>query len=62
MDDYLVFCQERNEAPERPFSGRFNLRLAPELHRAAVIAAKKMGMSLNAWVARAIEHEAVSYI
>lgn len=33
IDDYLDFCKERNEEPEKPFSGKFNLRLEPELHR-----------------------------
>lgn len=58
VDDYLAFCKERGEEPERPFSGKFNVRLAPELHRMAVVAAKEMGMSLNAWVSEAIKHEA----
>lgn len=58
IDDYLAFCQERNEEPERPFSGKFNVRLDPKLHREAYIAAKMAGMSLNTWVAQAIAHEA----
>ncbi len=33
IDDYLDFCKERNEDPEKPFSGKFNLRLDPELHK-----------------------------
>jgi len=58
VNDYLEFCEERGEEPERPFSGKFNVRLAPDLHREAVVAAKHAGISLNAWVAGAIEHEA----
>lgn len=58
VDDYLDFCKERGEEPERPFSGRFNVRLAPELHREAYVAAKALGMSLNTWIAEAIKHEA----
>jgi len=27
VDDYLAFCKERNEEPEKPFSGKFNLRI-----------------------------------
>jgi len=56
VDDYLEFCAKRNEAPEKPFSGKFNVRLDPELHRAAAIAAKKAKMSLNAWVINAIKN------
>jgi predicted HicB family RNase H-like nuclease len=58
IEDYLEFCEERGEMPERPFSGRFNVRLDPELHRVAYVAAKQAGLSLNTWVAKAIQHEA----
>ena len=40
IDDYIDFCRERNEKPEKPFSGKFNLRIPPELHREAYVAAK----------------------
>lgn len=58
IEDYLEFCEARGEEPERPFSGKFNLRLDPEVHRDAFIAAKKAGVSLNTWVASAIIHHA----
>jgi len=54
VDDYLAFCAERNEIPDKPFSGKFNLRLDPELHREAFIAAKQNRKSLNQWVSDAI--------
>jgi predicted HicB family RNase H-like nuclease len=57
VDDYLDFCQERGEAPEKPFSGRFNLRVQPELHQEAYIAAKELGVSLNNLVIQALRHE-----
>lgn len=56
VDDYLSFCKERNEEPDKPFSGKFNLRLDPELHRQVYIAARQRKMSLNQWVAEAIKH------
>ncbi|MCC2666117.1 MAG: hypothetical protein K0R24_532 [Gammaproteobacteria bacterium] len=56
ISDYLDFCAERGEEAERPFSGKFNLRLDPELHRRIYIAAKQHKMSLNQWVAEAIRH------
>ncbi len=62
IEDYLEFCEERGEEPERPFSGKFNVRLDPELHREAYAAAKSAGKSLNTWVAEAIEHEAHSRV
>ena len=56
VDDYLAFCKERNEEPEKPFSGKFNLRLDPELHRQVYIAAKQHKVSLNKWISEAIKH------
>jgi len=32
VDDYLEFCAERGESPEKPFSGKFVLRLPEELN------------------------------
>jgi predicted HicB family RNase H-like nuclease len=55
VDDYLDFCASRGEAPERPFSGRFVVRTEPDLHRAAAVAAKRDGLSLNKWVAKALQ-------
>ena len=59
VDDYLAFCAERGEEPEKPCSGKFMLRVSPELHREANVQAAASGMSLNAWVTEQIE-QAVS--
>ena len=50
VDDYLEFCMERGEEPDRPFSGRLMLRLPPDLHRNLYIQARRAGMSLNQWI------------
>lgn len=55
VDHYLAFCAERGEAPDRPYSGKVPLRLAPALHRKAATRAQAEGLSLNAWIARRIE-------
>jgi predicted HicB family RNase H-like nuclease len=54
VDDYLDFCAERGEAPEKPYSGKFVVRVEPELHKTITIEARKEGKSLNAWVNTAI--------
>lgn len=54
VEDYLAFCHENGEEPDKPFSGRFNIRLDPETHRDAVIAARKSGLSLNSWISQAV--------
>lgn len=55
VEDYLAFCAERNEEPEKPFSGVFTLRLAPDLHRDISIQAKLANQSLNSWVTSLLE-------
>jgi len=50
VDDYLDFCAQRGEAPEKPFSGKFVVRLPAELHRKAYIQAKLANKSLNGWI------------
>lgn len=55
VDDYLAFCAQRGEAPEKPFSGKFVLRLPAELHRRAYIQAKLKDKSLNSWVTEVLQ-------
>lgn len=51
IDDYLAFCAERGEEPDRPFSGRLMVRLSPELHRLVYTRARQEGKSLNQFIA-----------
>ena len=53
--DYLAFCKERGEAPDKPFSGQFVTRIPPELHRQVNAAAAISGKSLNAWVTEQLQ-------
>ena len=55
IDDYLRFCKERGEAPDKPFSGQFVTRVPPELHRQVKIAAVLAGKSLNAFVTEQLQ-------
>lgn len=50
IDDYLEFCAERGETPEKPYSGKFMVRVEPELHKTIAIKARKDGKSLNSWI------------
>ncbi|HIJ86680.1 MAG TPA: type II toxin-antitoxin system HicB family antitoxin [Desulfuromonadales bacterium] len=54
VEDYLEFCAQLGHAPEKPFTGKLMLRLPPDLHRKAYIAAQHAGKSLNAWIADCI--------
>jgi predicted HicB family RNase H-like nuclease len=55
VEDYLAFCAERGEAPDKPFSGQFVTRVSPDLHRQIYFAATRAGLSLNAWVTQQLE-------
>ncbi len=57
IEDYLEFCKSRNESPDKPFSGKLSLRLAPEVHQQAYIAAKQEHKSLNSWIVETLLHK-----
>jgi predicted HicB family RNase H-like nuclease len=57
VEDYLAFCKERGEEPDKPYSGRFLVRVEPELHKTLVIQARKNGKSLNTLVHDALLKE-----
>ena len=50
VDDYLAFCEEKGEKPEKPYSGNLVIRIDPELHKKLAIQAKKKKKSLNAFI------------
>ena len=55
INDYLDMCKKKGRAPEKTFSGRFNVRISPDLHALAAIKARARGKSLNKFVSEAIE-------
>ena len=48
LDVFLEVCAEKGIEPKRHFSGKFNLRISPELHEKLAIAAQASGKSINA--------------
>jgi len=57
LDDYIAWCKEEGVEPEKPYSGKFNVRLSPELHRQIAIQAKKRRISINGFVEKALANE-----
>jgi predicted HicB family RNase H-like nuclease len=51
---YLQACEERGITPYKRFSGKFNVRISPDLHADIVTAAEASEMSLNQWVEKAL--------
>lgn len=54
VDFYLEMCEQDDIAPQEPFSGRFNVRLSPEIHRLIAERAALQHVSLNQWVVEAV--------
>lgn len=57
IDDYLEWCAVEGVDPEKPYSGKFSLRLSPDLHKEAAVTAKRLKMSLNSFVEKALRDE-----
>lgn len=55
VDDYLAACAENGDAPDTPCKGSFNVRVEPALHRAAAVKARAQGVTLNQFVAHALQ-------
>lgn len=58
IDFYLKECAESGHAPVKPASGRLMLRIPPEVHGAALVAAQAAGSSLNQWAAKILAEAA----
>ena len=55
LDVYLEVCREKGIEPRRQYSGRFNLRISPELHEQLALRAQATHKSLNAFAQEALE-------
>lgn len=54
IDEYLAWCEEDGVEPQKPFSGKLNVRLGSELHGTVAAAAAAKEMSINSWIVRAL--------
>jgi len=50
VDDYLEWCAELGEEPDKPFSGKLLFRTTVERHRQIYLAAKQANKSINSWM------------
>ncbi len=55
VEVYLEYCVKKGRAPNKPFSGSFNVRMTPEVHQRIAMQAARDGVSLNKWVAGTLE-------
>jgi len=61
VEDYLEFCALKGKTPEKPYSGRFNVRLDPTVHQRIALEAARHGVSLNHWVAEILSKATVDH-
>ena len=52
---FLDVCKEKAIEPRRNYSGKFNLRIPPELHERLAIAAQAEGKSINSFAQEALQ-------
>ena len=52
---FLEVCKEKSIEPRRQFSGKFNLRIPPELHERLAIEAQAQGKSINTLAQEALK-------
>lgn len=57
IDEYLEVCRLLGKNPDKEYKGSFNVRIPPELHRQADLAAKKQRISLNQFMQDAISEK-----
>jgi predicted HicB family RNase H-like nuclease len=55
VDEYLNWCEEEGRDPEKPYSGKFVLRIDPDLHRKISDKAQIRNKSLNQWIQDTLE-------
>ncbi|MDU9050251.1 MAG: type II toxin-antitoxin system HicB family antitoxin [Candidatus Electrothrix sp. Rat3] len=55
VDHYLADCKKEERTPDKPYSGKLTLRIAPSVHAELSAAAAHAGKSLNKWVADTLE-------
>ena len=57
VDDYLAYCEEEGIEPHKSYSGSLNVRLSPELHSRVAVLAKQSGISISAFIKKAVEKQ-----
>ncbi|MGB3614456.1 MAG: type II toxin-antitoxin system HicB family antitoxin [Elainellaceae cyanobacterium] len=58
VDEYLKFCEQLGQKPDKPFSGRLLFRTSPDIHRSIYLAANKAGKSINSWIEGVVQQAA----
>ena len=55
VEGFVRECKEKGLRPEKSASGKLLLRVPPEVHGAALVAAQAAGKSLNQWATELLQ-------
>lgn len=55
VDSYLEVCERKGMSPEKPYSGRFNVRISPKLHKKLAIKSTAEHLSQNKYIEKVLE-------
>lgn len=50
VNDYIAWCKERGEKPEKSLSGYLEIKITPDLHAKLFQEATSHGLSLNSFI------------
>ena len=59
IDEHLESCREDGVEPRKPYSGKLNVWLGPDLHQRATRSAAESGLSLNNWIIQVLDNSAL---
>lgn len=55
VDDYIDWCKKRGKEPEKASSGKFNLRMPPDLYTKVAAQAAQASLSINSYIVRRLQ-------
>ena len=55
LEVFLEVCEEKDIEPYKEYSGKFNLRIPPDLHGEIAVRATSEDKSLNRWIADTLQ-------
>ena len=59
LEVYLEVCNEKGVNPKKEYSGKFNLRIPPQLHSKIASRASAEDKSINQWVSETLKQSVV---
>ncbi len=55
VEDYLILCEEEGIEPKKSYSDSINLELTPDIQSRIALLAKRTGLTINAFIRKALE-------